>query len=285
MSRRGPAARLPPRSLIARRVPLRPGAPAPERDLLGEQPHAVLGALAERHEARRGRSRASARCGIWAEPTSARSSTCAPARPRRSASPPRSPHRLASAPAPPGALLGDRLERGPGDQQRHRRRGPSMLLCSSTDEGRLAGRRQHAARRPRGRARRASAPGRPARPRHWTARATTPSSRLRASAQSISVRWRCGRRLRGLAAEQAFERLQQQRQLDAEQQLGAARARADGDRERVGGKPGLGGGPGVLGSPRARELDLALQLAREPRRERLAEGLERERRCGGAARP
>ena len=54
---------------------------------------------------------------------------------------------------------------------------------------------------------------------------TTASSTPRVSTQSISVRWRSLGRLRGLAAEQAFERLQHQRQLDAHQHVALDRAR------------------------------------------------------------
>ena len=66
--------------------------------------------------------------------------------------------------------------------------------------------------------------------------------------------------MRGLAAEQAFERLQQERLLDAEQHLTLDRLRFDRDRDRVGGQPRLGGRPSVLVDLGDAELDFHRQL-------------------------
>ncbi len=70
--------------------------------------------------------------GICTEPTSARSSTCAPATPRRERlRPGRGGLQLQTAADGAADALGDRLDGGPGDQQRERRRtAPSMELAT-----------------------------------------------------------------------------------------------------------------------------------------------------------
>ncbi len=72
-----------------------------------------------------------------------------------------------------------------------------------------------------------------------------------------------GRSLRGLASKQAFERLQQEGQLDAQQQgpLGAALLHGHG--ERVGREADPGRRPHVLRDIPDRDLDLGLELVRE----------------------
>ena len=82
-------------------------------------------------------------------------------------------------------------------------------------------------------------------------------------------------RVGGLAAEQAFERLQHERQLDAHQHVPFDRLGLDGHGDRVGGQLRLGGGPGVLADVGEDELDLGFQLGCEPAAERLAEHVER----------
>ena len=84
-----------------------------------------------------------------------------------------------------------------------------------------------------------------------------------------------GRRLRRVAAEQAFERLQHERELDADQHAVSGCVGLYPDGHGVGREPGLGRCPGVLGDLAGLDLHLGLQLRGKRRGEGLAQRLER----------
>ena len=81
--------------------------------------------------------------------------------------------------------------------------------------------------------------------------------------------------LGGVAAEQALERLQYQRRLDAEQHLRVDRLHSQRHGDRVRRQWRLGGRPGELAGVRHGELHRSAQLGGEPHREGFAEGAQR----------
>ena len=109
---------------------------------------------------------------------------------------------------------------------------------------------------------------------------TTASRTPRASAQSISERWRSAGACASLAAEQAFERLEHERQLDREEHAVGRRVGLHPHGDDVGGEGGLSRGPGVLRDLARLDRDLGLQLRGQRHRQRLAQRLQR---CGDTA--
>ena len=81
--------------------------------------------------------------------------------------------------------------------------------------------------------------------------------------------------LSGLAAEQAFKRLQHQRALDAHHHVPLDRFRLDRNRDRVRRKLRPRRRPGVLADVADGDLDFGVQLAAQRTAERLAEAVER----------
>ena len=161
--------------------------------------------------------------GICAEPTSARSSTCAPATPRRSASASCGSALAGSMPPPRmRSVIGSIAPHGissdmPEDS-------PSILTSSATDS----------VGSPTGMSTPAS-PSMSTSPRVSSGAAELvpgdgqlAHDRVEHAAREHPVDLRqvaFGGRLRGLAAEQAFERLQHERQLDAHQHVPLDRSR------------------------------------------------------------
>ncbi len=212
--------------------------------------------------------------GICTEPTSARSSTCAPARPRRRASAPRGSALLGSPP-PPRIRSRDRLDRAPRDQQRDRRGEAVDLELERHRQRRFADRREHA-----GVALDVDLAAHQLRAAELVPRRPTADRRsCRAcpcvSTQSISVRWRAAG---AWAASPPSRHSSACRTIGSSTLISMCRSIGcglDGHRDRVRRQLRLGGRPRVLADVGQDELDLGAQLARQPAAERLAEQVER----------
>ncbi len=166
--------------------------------------------------------------------------------------------------------LGDRLDRAPRHQQCQRRGDPVDRALEGDGQRRFAGRGDHAgvafeiqlASRELGAVELAPGLRQPAHDGVEQSLGQRP-----VDFGQVSL----GGGLRGLSAEQAFERLQHPGQLDAQQQRPLRAALLDRHREGVRRQAHPCGGPHVLGDLADRDLDLGFQLRRQFLRQRVGE--------------
>ena len=178
---------------------------------------------------------------------------------------------LAAAGAEP---LRDRLDRAPRDQQRDRRGEAVDLELELDRQRRFADRREHA-----GVSLGVDLAAHQLRAADLVPRDRQPiDDRVEHAPREHPVdlgQMAGGGSLGGLASEQAFDRLQDHRQLDAHQHVPFDRRGLDGHRDRVRRQLRLGGRPRVLADVGQDEVDLGLELTRQPAPERLAEEVDR----------